>query len=302
MSSPVTAARYGKDNVRVYKVHRDEKTGVQTVVEMTVCVLLEGDIDTSYTKADNSVIVATDSIKNTIYITAKQNPVTPPELFGSILGTHFITKYNHIHAAHVNIITHRWTRMTIDGKPHPHSFLRDGEETRNVQVDVVEGKGVDITSSLAKLTVLKSTNSQFWGFLRDEYTTLPETWDRILSTDVDASWQWRRFNGLDEVRATVPQFDATWSAARDITLKTFAEDNSASVQNTMYKMAEQILARQPLLETVEYSLPNKHYFEVDLSWHKGLKNTGKDAEVYAPQTNPNGLIKCTVGRNTKAKL
>ncbi|XRM39303.1 hypothetical protein ABZX51_002661 [Aspergillus tubingensis] len=302
MSSPVTAARYGKDNVRVYKVHRDEKTGVQTVVEMTVCVLLEGDIDTSYTKADNSVIVATDSIKNTIYITAKQNPVTPPELFGSILGTHFITKYNHIHAAHVNIITHRWTRMTIDGKPHPHSFLRDGEETRNVQVDVVEGKGVDITSSLAKLTVLKSTNSQFWGFLRDEYTTLPETWDRILSTDVDASWQWRRFNGLDEVRATVPQFDATWSAARDITLKTFAEDNSASVQNTMYKMAELILARQPLLETVEYSLPNKHYFEVDLSWHKGLKNTGKDAEVYAPQTNPNGLIKCTVGRNTKAKL
>ncbi|GFN16062.1 urate oxidase [Aspergillus tubingensis] len=302
MSSPVTAARYGKDNVRVYKVHRDEKTGVQTVVEMTVCVLLEGDIDTSYTKADNSVIVATDSIKNTIYITAKQNPVTPPELFGSILGSHFITKYNHIHAAHVNIITHRWTRMTIDGKPHPHSFLRDGEETRNVQVDVVEGKGVDITSSLAKLTVLKSTNSQFWGFLRDEYTTLPETWDRILSTDVDASWQWRRFNGLEEVRATVPQFDATWSAARDITLKTFAEDNSASVQNTMYKMAEQILARQPLLETVEYSLPNKHYFEVDLSWHKGLKNTGKDAEVYAPQTNPNGLIKCTVGRNTKAKL
>ncbi|GLA08688.1 hypothetical protein AnigIFM60653_010484 [Aspergillus niger] len=302
MSSPVTAARYGKDNVRVYKVHRDEKTGVQTVVEMTVCVLLEGDIDTSYTKADNSVIVATDSIKNTIYITAKQNPVTPPELFGSILGSHFITKYNHIHAAHVNIITHRWTRMTIDGKPHPHSFLRDGEETRNVQVDVVEGKGIDITSSLAKLTVLKSTNSQFWGFLRDEYTTLPETWDRILSTDVDASWQWRRFSGLDEVRATVPHFDATWAAARDITLKTFAEDNSASVQNTMYKMAEQILARQSLLETVEYSLPNKHYFEVDLSWHKGLKNTGKDAEVYAPQTNPNGLIKCTVGRNTKAKL
>ncbi|OOF99742.1 hypothetical protein ASPCADRAFT_203527 [Aspergillus carbonarius ITEM 5010] len=302
MSSPVTAARYGKDNVRVYKVHRDEKTGVQTVVEMTVCVLLEGDIDTSYTTADNSVIVATDSIKNTIYITAKQNPVTPPELFGSILGNHFITKYNHIHAAHVHIITHRWTRLTIDGKPHPHSFLRDGEETRNVQVDVVEGKGVDITSSLAKLTVLKSTNSQFWGFVRDEYTTLPETWDRILSTDVDASWQWRRFSGLDEVRATVPQFDATWTAARDITLKTFAEDNSASVQNTMYKMAEQILAHQPLLETVEYSLPNKHYFEVDLSWHKGLKNTGKDAEVFAPQTNPNGLIKCTVGRNTKAKL
>lgn len=216
----------------------------------------------SYTKADNSVIVATDSIKNTIYITAKQNPVNPPELFGSILGTHFIEKYKHIHAAHVNIVCHRWSRMDVDGKPHPHSFIRDSEEKRNVQVDVVEGKGIEIKSSLSGLTVLKSTNSQFWGFLRDEYTTLKETWDRILSTDVDASWQWKNFSGLNEVRSQVSKFDATWATAREITLKTFAEDNSASVQNTMYKMAEQILSRQQLVETVEYSLPNKHYFEI----------------------------------------
>lgn len=299
----VAAARYGKDNVRVYKVHKDEKTGVQTVVEMTVCVLLEGDIVTSYTKADNSVIVATDSIKNTIYITAKQHPVTPPELFGSILGSHFVTKYGHIHVAHVHIVTHRWTRLNVDGKPHPHSFVRDSEEKRTVQVDVTEGRGIAITSGLSKLTVLKSTASQFWGFLRDEYTTLKETWDRILSTDVDASWCWKPFASLDEVRAEVPKFDATWERAREVTLKTFAEDNSASVQNTMYKMGEQILAYQPLVETVDYSLPNKHYFEINLDWHKGLQNTGKNAEVFAPQTDPNGLIKCTVGRSSlKSKL
>ncbi|KAL3490587.1 hypothetical protein BJX62DRAFT_207054 [Aspergillus germanicus] len=305
--STVAAARYGKDNVRVYKVHRDEKTGVQTVVEMTVCVLLEGEIDTSYTKADNSVIVATDSIKNTIFILAKQNPVIPPELFGSIIGTHFINKYPHIHVAHTNIITHRWTRLQVDGKPHPHSFIRDSEETRNVQVDVTEGAGIDIKSTINKLTVLKSTGSQFWGFVRDEYTTLPEVWDRIMSTDVEAHWQWKRFADLEDVRAIVPKFDDTWEAARNITLKTFAEDNSASVQATMYKMAEQILAHQPLVENVEYSLPNKHYFELDLNWHKGIKNTGKDAEVYVPQSGPNGLIKCTVARKDglwkgKAKL
>ncbi|KAJ5776855.1 hypothetical protein N7520_000101 [Penicillium odoratum] len=301
--SALAAARYGKDNVRVLKVMRDEKAGTQTVVEMTVCVLLEGDIETSYTKADNSVIVATDSIKNTIYITAKQQPVTTPEVFGSILGSHFVEKYSHIHAAHVNIVTHRWVRMNIDGKPHPHSFLKDSPETRNVQVDVIEGKGIDINSSIKGLTVLKSTGSQFWGFLRDEFTTLKETWDRILSTDVAANWQWRRFGGLSEVKANVAKFDATWEAARAITLKTFAEDVSASVQATMYKMGEQILAVAPLLDTVEYELPNNHFFEIDLSWHKGTKNTGKDAEVYAPQSNPNGLIKCTVGRAApKAKL
>ncbi|KAK5806525.1 hypothetical protein VI817_000783 [Penicillium citrinum] len=257
----------------------------------------------SYTKADNSVVVATDSIKNTIYITAKQQPVTPPELFGSILGTHFIEKYSHIHAAHVNIVTHRWVRMNVDGKPHPHSFVKESGETRNTQVDVHEGKGIDIKSSIKDLTVLKSTGSQFHGFLRDEFTTLKETWDRILSTDVAADWQWRRFSGLSEVKANAHKFDNAWTVARNTTLKTFAEDNSASVQATMYKMGEIILAAEPLLETVDYSLPNNHYFEIDLSWHKGLKNTGKDAEVYAPQSNPNGLIKCTVGRaNNKARL
>ncbi|KAK7407999.1 hypothetical protein QQZ08_011595 [Neonectria magnoliae] len=293
----VSAARYGKDNVRVYKVHRNSETGVQTVTEMTVCCLLEGEIETSYTEADNSVVVATDSIKNTIYITAKENPVTPPELFASILGNHFIQKYAHIHVANVKVVTHRWTRMDIDGKPHPHSFIKDSDEVRNVEARISRKDGITVTSAIVGLTVLKSTGSAFHGFVRDEYTTLPEVWDRILSTDVDASWKWKTFENLEAVKASVPKFDETWKAARDITLKLFAEDESASVQNTMYKMCEQILAAVPDVETVIYALPNKHYFEIDLSWHKGTKNTGEDAEVYAPQSGPNGLIKCEVSRS-----
>ncbi|KFY34209.1 hypothetical protein V494_06963 [Pseudogymnoascus sp. VKM F-4513 (FW-928)] len=295
----IVEARYGKDNVRVYKVNRDEKTGVQEVTEMTVCALLEGEIDTSYTVADNSVVVATDSIKNTIYITAKQNPVTPPELYASILAQHFVDKYKHIHAAHVKVTVHRWTRMTLDGKPHPHSFYRDGNETRNVEVTAREGKGIEVRSSISGLLVLKSTGSQFHGFVRDEYTTLPEVWDRILSTEIDSTWKWNNFESLRAVRASVPKFDKAWAAAREITMKLFAEENSPSVQNTMYKMCEHILQAVPDVETVEYSLPNKHYFEIDLSFHKGIKNTGADTTVYAPQSGPNGLIKCTVGRKDK---
>ncbi|KFY16542.1 hypothetical protein V492_01260 [Pseudogymnoascus sp. VKM F-4246] len=295
----IVEARYGKDNVRVYKVNRDEKTGVQDVTEMTVCALLEGEIDTSYTVADNSVVVATDSIKNTIYITAKQNPVTPPELYASILAQHFVDKYKHIHAAHVKVTVHRWTRMTLDGKPHPHSFFRDGNETRNVEVTAREGKGIEVRSSISGLLVLKSTGSQFHGFVRDEYTTLPEVWDRILSTEIDSTWKWNNFESLRAVRASVPKFDKAWAAAREITMKLFAEENSPSVQNTMYKMCEHILQAVPDVETVEYSLPNKHYFEIDLSFHKGIKNTGADTTVYAPQSGPNGLIKCTVGRKDK---
>lgn len=295
----VASSRYGKDNVRVYKVERDEKTGVQTVTEMTVCVLLEGAIETSYTKADNSVVVATDSMKNTVYIKAKEHPVTPPELFASILGTHFVETYPHITTANIKIVTHRWTRMTIDGKPHPHSFYRDGAETRNVEAVIRKGKGIDIRSGIVGLLVLKSTGSQFHGFVRDEYTTLPEVWDRILSTDVDCGWSWKTFSGLMAVKAAIPKFDKAWSDARTITMKTFAEEDSPSVQNTMYKMCGSILDAIPEVENVDYSLPNKHYFEIDLSWHKGLKNTGKNAEVYAPQSGPNGLIQVNVSRSQK---
>lgn len=255
-----------------------------------------------YTEADNSVVVATDSMKNTTYILAKQNPVNPPELFASILGTHFVEKYKHIHTAHINIVQHRWTRMTVDGKLHPHSFYRDGAEKRVVQADVTEGKGIQIRSGISDLLVLKSTGSAFHGFVRDEFTTLKDTNDRILSTSVDAGWKWKTFNGLAELRNEVSRFDDTWTKAREITFRLFAKEESPSVQNTMYKMCEEILAAQPLVEDVDYSLPNKHYFEIDLSWHNGLKNTGKDAEVYAPQSDPNGLIKCTVTRGQKPKL
>lgn len=269
-------------------------------------------------------MVATDSMKNTIYIKAKEHPVNPPELFASILGQHFLDTYPHITTAHIKVVVHRWTRMVVDGKPHPHSFYRDGQETRNVEAAVSRDGGVSLRSGIVGLTVLKSTGSAFHGFVRDEYTTLPETWDRILSTDVDCTWTWKAFPGVDAVRDATPRFDAAWEAARAITMKTFAEDESPSVQNTMYKMCEQILDAVPETELTSYSLPNKHYFEIgkftptpfpqaaqhpggerradksppsDLSWHKGLKNTGKDAEVYAPQSGPNGLIKCEVARS-----
>jgi len=269
---------------------------------MTVCVLLEGDIETSYTKADNSPVVATDTVKNTIYILAKENPVDPPELFASIVAAHFPAKYSHIHVAHVSVVQHRWTRMTFDGKPHPHSFYRDGAETRNAEATFRRNVGLSVRSKIVGLLVLKSTGSAFHGFHRDEYTTLPEVWDRILSTEVDASWDWKAFKTVDDVKSAAPLFDKAWNRARTITMKTFAEDDSASVQATMFKMSEQILAQVPEVEAVEYSLPNKHYFEINLEWHKGLKNTGKDAEVYAPQGGPNGLIKCRVVRQSKSKL
>ena len=208
-------------------------------------------------------------MKQTTYIVAKQNPVNPPELFASILSTHFISTYKHIHRATVKVVQHRWTRLNVEGKPHPHSFYRDSNETRNAEViaseDTSTGKtSVQVHSSLKGLLVLKSTGSAFHGFNQDEYTILKETEDRILSTEVEAGWQWKDMVGLDSAKAMAAagKFDKAWENAREITLKTFATDSSPSVQNTMYKMCEQILAAEGDVETVDYQLPNKHYFEI----------------------------------------
>lgn len=204
-------------------------------------------------------------MKQTVYLLAKQHSVTPPELFASTVSTHFVEKYKHIHSANVKVKVHRWTRLSVDGKPHPHSFFRDGSETRNVEATATEADGISIRSAVAGLLVLKSTGSAFHGFVRDEYTQLPEVTDRILSTEVDSGWQWNSFRSQKDVEAAVPQFDKTWENARTITLETFAVENSPSVQNTMYKMCEQILASTPDVKSVDYSLPNKHYFEIGKS-------------------------------------
>jgi len=211
------------------------------------------------------VVVATDTQKQTVYVLAKQHPVTPPELFASILAEHFVTKYSHIHVAHINVIVHRWTRMEIDGKPHPHSFLRDGAETRTVEAVAREGKGISLKSGIKGLLVLKSTGSAFYGFHRDEYTRLPETWDRILSTEFECAWQWENMAKVQDVEAGEDKFNKAWEDARRITLDLFAKEESPSVQATMYKMSEQILAAAPDVESVDYALPNKHYFEIGIA-------------------------------------
>lgn len=272
-------AKYGKDNVRVYKVQRQEN-GVHNVYEFTVNTMLEGDIETSYvyedaivnqslthrpryTQADNSVVVPTDTQKQTTYIVAKQNPVDPPEVFAGVLATHFIERYPHIHVAHVNVIQHRWARMSVDGKPHTHSFYRDGAETRVIHCTAREGQGITIRSGIKGLLVLKSTGSAFYGYdTKDKYTILPPTNDRILSTEVECGWKWNTFANLDELKKSSSKFNPAWEAARTITFDTFAKEESPSVQTTMYHMCEKILAAVPETEAVDYTLPNKHYFEI----------------------------------------
>lgn len=304
----VAAARYGKANVRLLKVKRDPNDRQnQDVIELRVRCLLEGAIETSYTDADNSVVVPTDTVKNTLYILAKQGEVWPIELFAARAADHFISRYSHITGVHVDIQQLCWNRYDVNGKPHAHSFVLAKDEFRTCKLYKQRGDSYKIRSGIQGLTVLKSTGSMFYDYNMCEYTTLQPTWDRFLSTDIDATWDWDTKIIPDlaavERQAKEGLFDRAYTSARSVTLEIFALENSASVQATMYNMGMAILAKFPEIKTVNYGLPNKHYMEIDLSWHKGLQNKGKDAEVLLPSSDPNGYIECSVKRDSdKAKF
>jgi urate oxidase len=314
--SVLTSARYGKDLVRVFRVVRDGE--FHKVVEYNVTVLLEGDIETSYTVADNSVVVATDSIKNITYYLAKISPhILSPERFALHLGAYIVSRYAHIDRAFVTLEKLRWSRIALSANdhPHPHSFVRDGNDKQTVEVEVDASAGKDklsakVTSGITDLLVLKSTGSAFYGYIRDEYTTLPEVDDRILSTSVDLTYTFAplSLNSPTDVKKldfTVPEGFAAgsvWDAdnvarrARDATLDIFAVDASASVQATLFKMGQRVIAENAGVESVTYKLPNKHYIPIDMKYIGVDNTTPANAEVFVPVSAPSGLISATISR------
>ncbi|ORX93027.1 uricase [Basidiobolus meristosporus CBS 931.73] len=282
---------YGKTDVRLTKVIRHTKDW-HDVVELTCQVLLDGDFEVSYTEADNSVIVPTDTVKNTIYVLAKKSDnVEVIELFGHEIGQHFINRYSHVERVYVKIIQHRWSRISIDDQHHPHSFYRDGEDTRRVELTIGRDGQVSIESRMKDLLVLKSTGSNFTNFHRCEYTTLQDAHDRIFSTSVDARWTY----DLNTSRIAEIPFSQISAGIREITLSTFATDDSASVQATMYKMGERVLANHGDVVEISYALPNKHYLSVNLKPFR-LMNEGKDMTIFQPVSDPAGYITATIAR------
>ncbi|PFH47995.1 hypothetical protein AMATHDRAFT_76942 [Amanita thiersii Skay4041] len=319
-------AWYGKANVRLFRVVRDGEH--HRVVEYYVTVLVEGNIASSYTNADNSVVVATDSIKNITYYLAKISPhVLNAEKFALHLGTHLVSKYAHLDKASIGIEELRWGRIPVgtpaggvdvqgqqgEARLHPHSFYRDGDDKRVIQVEVDASAGKDklkakVSAGIKDLLVLKSTGSAFEGFVRDEYTTLVEVDDRIFSTSVDLQYT---FDMVDisapkdekKLEFVVPSGAAgsIWdeevpARARKATLEVFATDESASVQATLYKMAQRVVAENTGVKSVTYRLPNKHYVPVDMKYI-GVDNiTPSKAEVFMPIAHPSGEICATIHR------
>ena len=271
---------YGKREVRLTKVVRTAE--LHTLYELTVAITLGGLFDRVYTDGDNSSCIPTDTMKNTVYALARMREFDGPEVFARILADHFLT-FPQVTWAEVDIEAASWTRISVDGGPHPHAFTRGGSGSRTGRVRAERNHPTRTWGGLTGLEVLKTTGSGFRGFHRDRYTTLAETSDRIFATAIDASWEYAP-------DAAVPS--AVFEAARDSLLETFATHPSASVQQTIHAMGEALLARVPQITSVSLSLPNQHRLLVNLQPF-GLDNPN---QIFVATSEPYGLIQGTMTR------
>ena len=280
------ANRYGKAEVRVMRVARGAGPGRGDVIrDWSVSTSLAGDLAATHLTGDNSAVLATDTQKNTVYAFAQRLGPVPPEDFGMELAAHFAGTQPQITRARVAIEEFGWAQV---GESR-HSFARTGELTRACRVVHDRGSGVSVVAGIEDLTVLNTTNSEFWGFPRDQYTTLEETRDRMLATQVSAWWRYRVPGSAGPGSAGL-DWDAAFEVAREATLSAFSETYSYSLQQTLYAIGERIIEAVPDVCEVRLALPNKHHYLVDLAPF-GLPN---DNEVYYPGDRPYGLIEGTV--------
>ena len=274
------ANQYGKAEVRIVKITRDAPT--HEIEDLSVTSQLRGDFSATHFTGDNSLVVATDTQKNTIYGLAREHGIGSPEDFLLLLSRHFTSSFDWVTGGRWEAEAYSWQRISVGGTPHDHAFVREGQETRTA---VLTGEGDEswIVAGLTDLVVLKSTGSEFHGFPRDRFTTLTETNDRILATSVTARWRYL---------ATDLDFNALYASVRHQLLETFAATHSLALQQTLYAMGEAVLEGHPEIAEIRFSMPNKHHFLVDLEPF-GLDNPN---EIFYAADRPYGLIEAAVER------
>jgi urate oxidase len=280
--------QYGKAETRVVRVYRDSAR--HEIRDLNVSTLLRGDFADAHSRGDQAKVLPTDSQKNTVFAYAKEAGVGEIEDYALDLARHFVTDIAPVTAARVEVEEYGWERINVAGQPHPHAFARASSEVRTTAVTVTgesQPPGCWIVSGLAGLVVMKSTGSEFSGFLKDRYTTLAETRDRILATSLTARWRYQLPNGKPE------SWDGAHAQIRQILLERFAETHSLALQQTLWEMGKAALEARDDVAEIRLSAPNRHHFLADLAPF-GLDNPG---EVFHAADRPYGLIQATIERD-----
>jgi urate oxidase len=273
--------RYGKSRVRLMKVLRGPEGN--ELREWTVQVLLSGDFDSAHYEGDNSKILPTDTMKNTVYFVARNSKADSMEEYAKELVDFLLARNPQVFSAKVCVEGAMWKRLTVDGKPHPTSFMRGSGEVQTTTVSREQKGEFRVNSGLKNLVVMKTADSGFQGYIKDELTTLKETNDRLFCTALTAEWRYTTAN---------VDFNARRRSIREAMLATFADHKSKSVQETEYEMGKAALEAVAEVDQIDLVMPNKHCLLVDLS-RFGQENPN---EIFVPTDEPAGQIEARVRR------
>ena len=286
MSFVLGPNQYGKAENRVVRIYRD--TDRHEIRDLNVSTALRGDFRAAHEVGDQANVLPTDTQKNTAFAFAKQHGVSSPEDYALALGQRFLDVTPAATASRIEVEEYPWDRIEVGGAEHDHAFVRRGGESRTTVVTRDRSGATPrawVVSGVKDLVVLKSTGSEFKGFLKDEYTTLPEADDRILATSLVARWRYEAVDGID--------WNASFQSIRQDLLETFATTYSRALQESLYAMGSTVLKNHAEVAEIKFSAPNKHHFLVDLSPF-GMEN---DGEVFIAADRPYGLIEATVQRD-----
>lgn len=281
MGAQLAGDSYGKSAIRLLKLVRDGAR--HAVHDLTVDIRFEGDFAAAHLRGENAAVLPTDTMKNTVYALARQHDVDPPEGFAARVAAQLLDAAPSASRVTAEIAAHAWERIVVAGRPHDSAFEHGSAERRIAAVACVRGGEPTIEAGVRELLLLRTAGSAFSGFLRDQYTTLKDTRDRVFSTAVSARWRY----SAGEV-----EFNAAFAAVREALLGTFATHPSESVQHTLFAMGEAALDARRELAEIHLSLPNRHHLLADLTPF-GLDNPNV---IFVPITEPFGLIEATLHR------
>lgn len=285
MPVKLAANRYGKSRVRLMRVTKHEDR--HDLDEWTVQVLLSGDFEAAHTRGDNSKILPTDTLKNTVYSLARDSKAESMEVYAKELVDFLLSRNPQIESAEVAVESTLWKRLLVEGKPYPTGFMRGSDERQTTTVSRAQRGTFAIASGLNRLTVMKTAQSGFVGYIKDSLTTLPETMNRLFATALKAEWLY-----TDQAIAEGIDFNKVRTHLREALISAFAKHDSLSVQQTLYAMAEAALAHTDIIDEVTMLMPNKHNLLVDLG-HFGQTNPN---HIFVPTDEPHGTIEATVRR------
>jgi urate oxidase len=272
---------YGKSRVRLVKVKRHADH--HDFREWTLEILLEGEFESCFVEGDNSKILPTDTMKNTVYSLARDSQAECMEDFGKELIAFLLERNPQVTAARTTLRESTWEHLITGGKPHPTTFVQSSGECQIAEVAATRKGSPTVRSGLENLVILKTAGSGFVGYLKDALTTLPEATDRLFGTAMRARWRYSS--------PAVP-FATLRNTIRETLLKVFASHVSKSVQHTVYALGEEVLAAVPEIEDIELAMPNKHYLLADLS-RFGQDNPN---EIFVPIDEPHGAIEARLRR------